>query len=66
VAFAQAMAAVLSERGDELGISRDTEALLRASIGAATYAMDMYVAVVAVRKEIAGGTAVCGGGQQTA
>jgi hypothetical protein len=45
------MAAVLSERSDELGISRDVEALLRASIGAATYAMDMYVAVIAGAKK---------------
>jgi hypothetical protein len=51
VVFAQAMAAVLSERSDELGISRDVEALLRASIGAATYAMDMYVAVIAGAKK---------------
>jgi hypothetical protein len=51
VAFAQAMATVLSERSDELGISNDVEALLRASIGAATYAMDMYVAVMAGAKK---------------
>ena len=37
VAFAQAMATVLSERSEEFGISRDVEALLRASIGAAMY-----------------------------
>ena len=51
VAFAQAMAGVLSERSDELGISRDAEALLRASIGATTYAMDAYVAVIAGAKK---------------
>jgi len=51
VVFAQAMATILSERSDELGISRDVEALLRASIGAATYAMDMYVAVIGGAKK---------------
>ena len=37
VAFAQAMAAVLPERSEEFGVSRDVEAPLRASIGAAMY-----------------------------
>lgn len=47
IARAQAVATVLAEKREELGIEMDVEALLRASIGAATYAMDRYVAVVA-------------------
>ena len=47
VALAQAIATVLSEKRDELGISTDFEALLRVSIAAARYAIDRYVAVLA-------------------
>ena len=51
VGFAEAIATVLSEKDEELGISRDVEALLRASIAAATFAIDSYAAVVAGGKK---------------
>jgi hypothetical protein len=47
LARAQAIATVLSEKREEVGISTEVEALLRASIEAATFAIDRYVAVVA-------------------
>src|SRR6476646_5136790 len=47
VAFAEALAAVLSKKREELGISLDVEALLRASIGGARYTTDAYFAVLA-------------------
>ena len=49
IARAQAIATVLAEKRDELGISTDVEALLRASIAAATYAINGYVALTAAR-----------------
>jgi len=47
VAFAEAVATVLSEKRDQLGISMDIEALLRASIAAATFAINAYLAMAA-------------------
>ena len=47
VARAQAIATVLAEKRDELGINVEVEALLRASIDATTYATDRYVAILA-------------------
>ena len=55
VGFAQAMAAVLSERSNELGISRDVEALLRASIGRCNVRDGHVCRGHCRRKEIAGG-----------
>jgi hypothetical protein len=46
VAFAEALAAVLAKKREELGISIDVEALLRASIGGARYTTDAYFAVL--------------------
>jgi hypothetical protein len=46
VALAQAIATVLAEKQEELGISTDFEALLRVSITAASYAIDRYIAVL--------------------
>src|SRR5438046_401424 len=46
VALAESIATVLSEKHNELGISTDIEALLRASIAAATFAIDTYLAVL--------------------
>jgi hypothetical protein len=40
LAFAHAIATVLAEKRDELGISTDVEALQRASIAAATFAIE--------------------------
>ena len=48
IARAQAIATVLAEKRDELGISTDVEALLRASI-AAVDAINGYVALTAAR-----------------
>jgi hypothetical protein len=39
------VATVLSEKREEVGISIEVEALLRASVEAATFAIDRYVAV---------------------
>ena len=47
LARAQAIATVLSEKREELGISIEVEALLRASIEATTFSIDRYVAVLA-------------------
>jgi len=47
VALAQAIATVLSEKREELGISAEFEVLLRVSIEAARYATDRYIAVLA-------------------
>jgi hypothetical protein len=47
LAKAEGLAAVLSEKREELGISVDVEASLRAGIAAATYAIDAYLAVLA-------------------
>src|SRR5215471_5991849 len=46
VAFAEALAAVLAKKREELGMSIDVEALLRASIGGARYTTDAYFAVL--------------------
>jgi len=46
VALAQGIATVLEERHDDLGISPDVEALLRASIASAQFAIDTYLAVL--------------------
>ena len=51
IARAQAIATVLAEKRDELGISTDVEALLRASIAAATYAINGYLALTAAAKK---------------
>ena len=47
LAFGQSVATVLSEKRHELGISKEVEALLRASIGSATFAINTYLAVLA-------------------
>ena len=47
LAFGQSVATVLSEKRQELGISKEVEALLRASLGSATYAINTYLAVLA-------------------
>ena len=44
LARAQAIATVLSERREELDLSTEVEALLRAGINATTFAIDRYVA----------------------
>ena len=46
VALAQAIATVLEEKRNDLGIRTDSEGLLRVSIAAARYAMDRYLAVL--------------------
>ena len=46
VAFAEALATALSRKREELGMTIDVEALLRASIGAARYTTDAYFAVL--------------------
>jgi hypothetical protein len=51
VALAEGVATILAERRDRFGISAETEALLRASIGAATFAIDAYLAVLAGSKK---------------
>jgi hypothetical protein len=45
--LAEDIAALLSEKSDELDLSVDLEALLRASIAAATFAIDTYLAAIA-------------------
>jgi hypothetical protein len=47
VAFAEALATALSKKREQLGMTIDCEALLRASIGAAKYTTDAYFAVLA-------------------
>ena len=47
LALAENIAAVLSEKHDELGISNDVEALLRASIAGTTFAINRYLAFLA-------------------
>ena len=51
LARAQAIATVLSEKREEVGISIEVEALLRASIEAATFAIDrkQFIANVLVQ-----------------
>jgi hypothetical protein len=51
LAYAESIATVLSENHDDFGISTDLEALLRASIGAATFAIDRYLAIAAGGKK---------------
>ena len=51
VAFAEGVATVLSEKRDELGIRTDVEALLRASIAGATFAINRYLAILAGAKK---------------
>src|SRR4051812_49372967 len=46
MALAQAIATVLEEKRNDLGIRSDSEGLLRVSIAAASYAMDRYLAVL--------------------
>jgi hypothetical protein len=47
LAVGEAVAAVLSEKRDELGMSIEVEALLRASIAAATFSINAYIGVLA-------------------
>ena len=47
VAVAESVAATLSEYRDQLGMSIDVEALLRASIAAATFSINTYLALLA-------------------
>ena len=47
LAFAEAVATVLTEKQGYLDISTDVEPLLRASIAGATFAINRYVAIVA-------------------
>ena len=47
LALGEAVAAVLAENQDQWGIPIEVEALLRASIAAAAFAIDAYVAVLA-------------------
>jgi hypothetical protein len=47
LALAESVAATLSEYRDELGLSIDIEALLRAGISAATFSINTYLAVLA-------------------
>ena len=47
LAFAESIATDLSERHQEFAIAAELEALLRASIAAATSAIDRYVAILA-------------------
>jgi len=51
VALAESIATVLSEKHEELCISTEFEALLRASIAAATFAIDTYLAVLSGIKQ---------------
>ena len=51
LAIAENIAAVLSEKRDELGISTDVEALLRVSIAGARFAINRYLAVAAGAKK---------------
>ena len=46
LALAESIATVLSEKHEELCISTESEALLRASIAAAAFAIDTYLAVL--------------------
>jgi|SRR5579883_319295 len=47
MAIAEDVAQLLSDKRDELSLTIDTEALLRASIAAATFAIDTYLAALA-------------------
>jgi hypothetical protein len=47
VALAQGVATVLEQKRDDLGINADVEALLRASIASAQFAIDTYLAILA-------------------
>jgi hypothetical protein len=51
IAFAEAIATVLSEKKEELGISTEVEALLRASIASATFGVSTYLVVIAGAKK---------------
>jgi hypothetical protein len=50
LAVAESVAATLPEYRDQLGMSIDIEALLRASISAATFSINTYLAVLAGTK----------------
>ena len=50
LAFAEAIATVLAEKHEELDMDTDVEALLRASIAAATFAIDAYIGILAGAK----------------
>lgn len=51
LALAEDIANVLGEKRAELGISKHTETVLRASIAAATYARSAYLAILAGANE---------------
>ena len=51
MSLAHAVATLLEEKHDELRINPDVEALLRASIAAATFAINTYLAVLAGAKK---------------
>ena len=51
LSIAESVAAVLAERQEELGIATDVEALLRASIAAATLAINTYLAEAKARRD---------------
>jgi hypothetical protein len=53
IAFAEAIATVLSEKKEELGVSTELEGLLRASIASATVAVSSYLFVIACAKKSA-------------
>jgi hypothetical protein len=53
LALAEAVATVLSEKQEYLGIGTEVEALLRAQTAAATFAINGYLAVVAGVKKSA-------------
>ena len=61
LALAESIATVLSEKHEELCISTESEALLRASIAAATFAIDTYLAVLSgIKKSPAAFVYGCG------
>ena len=51
MSLAHAVATLLEEKHDELRINPDVEALLRASIAAATFAINTYLAILAGAKK---------------
>src|ERR1041385_3253546 len=53
IAFAEGIATVLSEKKEELDIRTEVEALLRASIASATFAVSTYLVVIASAKKSA-------------
>jgi hypothetical protein len=50
LAFAKAIANVLEEKREELGIHQEVEARLRAGVAAATFAIRRYIAVPSAAK----------------